>query len=175
MNAKRPNTSTRAVQAAFADDGHDHQRCVDDALAAAERLCNSRGERLTPLRRRVLELIWQNHRPIGAYDVMDLLRGERGRVAPPTVYRALEFLCAQGLVHRVESLNAFIGCGDPEHGHRARFLICRACGLAAEIEDGELEQALNRLATRSTFTVESQTVELTGLCAQCGSHGAAGG
>jgi Fur family zinc uptake transcriptional regulator len=96
-----------------------------------------------------------------------MLRGERGRVAPPTVYRALDFLQAQGLVHRVESLNAFKGCEQPEAPHQAHLLICRRCGLAAEVADDGLDGAIAALARRSTFEVEAETVELTGLCADC--------
>jgi len=151
----------------FATDLHDHDRCVADALAAAGQLCVERGQRLTPLRRRVLELVWGSHRPVGAYELLDLLRQERGRVAPPTVYRALEFLLDQGLVHRVESRNAYIGCNRPGRRHRAHFMICNRCGMAAEVDDAALTGAIASLAERAAFAVESETVELTGLCPGC--------
>src|SRR3954453_3718975 len=104
----------RGRTAPFQPKDHDHADCVAAALGAAERLCARRGARLTELRRRVLELIWRSHEPIGAYALLDRLGRERGRVAPPTVYRALEFLIAHGLVHRIASLNAFIGCVHPD-------------------------------------------------------------
>ena len=124
--------------------------------------------KLTPLRRRVLELIWQSHAPVGAYFLLERLAAERGRVAPPTIYRALDFLTEQGLVHRLDTLNAFIGCDRPAEGHRAYFLICRRCGTAAEFQDQELQRAIGHRARAARFAVESETVEISGLCADCG-------
>ena len=89
---------------------HDHKHCVEDALAAAERLCAAKDLRFTPLRRRVLELVWSSHKPVGAYALLDKLRNEDLGSAPPTVYRALDFLIENGLIHRIERMNAFIGC-----------------------------------------------------------------
>ncbi len=159
------------VENPFAAPGHDHASCVVAALDAAEAACKRRGERLTPLRRRVLELIWRGHRPIGAYDLLALLQDERGKVAPPTVYRALDFLCAQGLVHRLDTLQAFIGCGHagaPDDGrHAAHFLICQDCGVAVEVRDGPLNGAINRLAGRAGFVIADETIELSGQCAAC--------
>ncbi len=152
---------------AFTGTGHDHDRCVADAVAAAAALCHRRGVRLTELRRRVLELVWASHNPVGAYDILDRLGRERRRVAPPTVYRALEFLCAERLVHRIDSRNAFVGCAFPGAPHRAYFLICGRCGNAAEIDDRPLRSALDSLAARAGFLVEQETVELSGLCPQC--------
>lgn len=107
---------------AFAADGHDHMSCIAEALQRAVALCESRGTQLTELRRRVLELVWSSHEPIGAYRILEQLdrplpgqmRGKARRAAPPTVYRALDFLIEQGLVHRIESLNAFVGCDQPQ-------------------------------------------------------------
>lgn len=152
---------------AFTGGDHDHGRCVADAVAAAAALCLRRGVRLTEIRRRVLELVWASHNPVGAYDILDRLGRERGRVAPPTVYRALEFLCAQRLVHRIDSMNAFVGCAFPGAPHRAYFLICGRCGNAAEIDDRSLRSALDALADRAGFLVEQETVELSGVCPQC--------
>src|SRR5581483_8522848 len=101
----------------FAPPGHDHALCIDDALAAAERQCAARGARLTEQRRRVLELIWKSHAPVGAYTLLDRLREGGVRAQPPTVYRALEFLVENGLIHRIESLNAYVGCADPDQRH----------------------------------------------------------
>lgn len=148
-------------------DGHDHGRCVDAALGRAERLCQARSVRLTHLRRRVLELVWQSHRPIGAYDILERLAAERGPVGPPTVYRALDFLAEQGLVHRLDSLNAFIGCSAPAEGHRAYFLICRGCRTVIELDDAQVALALSGAAARAGFSIESETVELAGACARC--------
>ena len=150
---------------AFKD--HDHARCIAGALGSAERICEHRGVRFTPVRRRVLELVWQSHGPIGAYEVLDRLRAERRRAAPPTVYRALRFLDDEGFVHRIESLNAYVGCSTPEHRHNAQYLICSLCGEVAEIEVDEIASAIQRRAGDFGFEVRRQTVELVGLCSRC--------
>ncbi|MDX6752011.1 Fur family transcriptional regulator [Geminicoccaceae bacterium 1502E] len=147
--------------------GHDHQRCVQAALQRAETLCARRGVRLTELRQRVLELVWQSHAPAGAYQIMEMLAGERGRVAPPTVYRALDFLAEQGLVHRLDSLSAFVGCAAPGAPHKACFLICTSCRNAVEIHDAEIDAALASCAASRGFSIENETVELAGTCARC--------
>lgn len=137
-------------------------------LARAAAQCQSRGARLTDLRRDVLGLILEAEAPTGAYDLLDRLRVRRGPAAPPTVYRALDFLLAQGLVHKVERLAAFVGCVEAAgHDHPAQFLICRACGRVREIEDEALTAALAAAAARSGFTVGRATIEAEGLCADC--------
>lgn len=163
----RLSSNERLRQHGSSGEVHDHARCVDQALGRAERLCESRGVRLTELRRRVLELVWRSHTPVGAYEIMEGLAAERGRVGPPTVYRALDFLAEQGLVHRLDSLNAFIGCSAPADGHKAYFLICRACRTVMELDDKAVATALASAATRAGFVIESETVELAGLCARC--------
>lgn len=147
---------------------HDHDHCVSSALDTAEQVCARGGARLTPLRKRVLELVWQSHKPLGAYDVLETLSREDGRrAAPPTVYRALDFLLDQGLVHRIASLNAFIGCAHPERAHEGQFLICRNCRIAVELDQPLIHQAISDCAAGMGFAVEAETVEVTGLCARC--------
>ncbi len=136
------------ASASFAGARHDHGTCVKSALATAARLCANRDARLTPLRRRVLELIWRSHAPVGAYDLLARLSDKMRPAAPPTVYRALAFLLAQGLIHRIESLNAYVGCmnpeGHPEGAHGGQFLICSDCGAAAEVHDPRVDAAVAR-------------------------------
>ena len=147
---------------------HDHSHCVHSALAEADAICARQGLRLTALRRRVLELVWQSHKPLGAYDILGVLSEQDGRrAAPPTVYRALDFLLENGLVHRIASLNAFMGCNRPEHAHQGQFLICRECHVAIELEHPAVSSAIVEAATEVGFTVEAQTVEIVGLCATC--------
>jgi Fur family zinc uptake transcriptional regulator len=153
---------------------HDHQHCIDDALDNAARLCTERGARLTRLRRRVLELVWGSHRPIGAYALLDSLRAGSGRAAPATIYRALEFLLAQGLVHRIESRNAYIGCSGPEARHGGQFLICRDCGEAVELNDSRISSAIGERAEAAGFQWLGQMIEVVGLCPGC-RQGAANG
>lgn len=165
MEQKRP---TAAFEPAFEPAlRHDHGRCIADALRTADEVCEARGVRLTPLRRLVLELVWSSHAPVRAYDILDHLRDERSNAAPPTVYRALDFLLQQGLVHRIESLNAYVGCALSDRGHGAQFLICRVCGRVAELDDGAIVHDVEDAAARLGFRVEHQTVEVTGLCPAC--------
>ncbi len=151
----------------FPASDHDHHACVASALSAAEAECRRRGARLTDIRRRVLELVWTSHAPVGAYALLDGLRGEGRAAAPPTVYRALDFLLAHGLIHRIETLNAFIGCRHPGVPHVGLFLMCRRCGTVAELNDGAIERAVERGAERLGFRVLTLTVEAAGLCPTC--------
>lgn len=147
---------------------HDHSNCVSHALAEADTLCARAGVRLTELRKRVLELVWQSHKPLGAYDILAVLSEQDGRrAAPPTVYRALDFLLENGLVHRIASLNAFIGCNHPELPHQGQFLICKRCHTAIELEQPAVAAAIDEAARGVNFSVEAQTVEVVGLCAPC--------
>lgn len=150
---------------------HDHAACVSDALDAATGIVAARGLKLTPLRQRVLEIVCASHRPVGAYDVLEKLSAERAgtgeRAAPPTVYRALEFLLEAGLVHRIDSLNAFVACFAPGRAHRGYFLICEACRSAEELQDEALSHRVSELASRANFTVRREVVEIIGLCASC--------
>jgi len=147
---------------------HDHSHCVHTALSEADTLCARQGLRLTALRRRVLELVWQSHKPLGAYDILGVLSEQDGRrAAPPTVYRALDFLLDNGLVHRIASLNAFVGCNHPEHAHQGQFLICRKCHAAEGREQSSISDAIIQSAADVGFKVEGQTVEVVGLCAGC--------
>lgn len=148
---------------------HDHAPCRREALAAAEALARRQGLRLTPLRRAVLEIVLEGHRPMGAYDILHKLGDGQGArpPAPPTVYRALDFLLAAGLVHRIDTLNAYIACFAPGRRHRSHFLLCQACGCAAEIEYGALDAALARAAEAAGFVAEHETVEIAGLCPDC--------
>lgn len=147
---------------------HDHQVCIDKALQQAEELCLSRGVRLTLLRKRVLFIIWQSHKPLGAYDILNILTTEDGRnAAPPTVYRALDFLLDNQLIHRLASCNAFVGCSHPMHTHEGYFLICNQCNNVIEIEHTDINRAIEVAAQKVDFSVTNQTVEVLGLCSDC--------
>lgn len=154
---------------------HDHAACMTGALAVAKTRCAEEGLRLTPVRRRVLEILLAEHRALGAYDILPLLADEGLGSQPPVVYRALDFLVSHGFAHRVERLNAFIACGGPAEEHAASFLICRECGAVAE---ARLDAAatpgggLGRAAAGAGFVIESTVVEATGLCAACAAAGA---
>lgn len=147
---------------------HNHNHCIKDAMVSARQLCESRGVRLTALREQVLELIWQNHKPLGAYTLMDMLASaSTRRVAPPTVYRALDFLLEQGLVHRINGLNAFIGCPSPGTKHQSHFLICRICDTAVELDNQKLNQDIQSSAKAAGFIMETHSLEVMGVCPAC--------
>ena len=159
-------TTTRSNNP-FRPAAHDHATCIQDALADAEAYCRRHGLRLTDNRRRVLEIIWRGHEPVKAYDIIDALSGAGRRTAPPTVYRALDFLLETGLVHRVDSLNAFVGCPHAPGNHHAQLLICSRCGTIAEIEDPAIRAVVDESGARHGFTVEPQTLEIRGICQPC--------
>ena len=155
------------VLRSFTPARHDHRRCVSAALSKADATCTASGLRLTPLRRRVLELVWGSHTPVKAYDLLAILGKERDQAAPPTVYRALDFLLEAGLVHRIASLNAFVGCGEPGAGHAGQFLICTGCGTVAELDEPRLSATIAASALRLGFEVHRETIEIEGLCGNC--------
>lgn len=148
--------------------GHDHAQCIRSALAQADAVCETNGTRLTPLRRRVLELIWVSHKPLGAYELLDQLTQEGHKPAPPTIYRALDFLLENRLIHRLASLNAFLGCSHPGDAHAGYFLICQHCGNTEEItHNPALQSALNVSTEAAGFTVLQSALELSGICHHC--------
>jgi Fur family transcriptional regulator, zinc uptake regulator len=121
----------------------------------------------------VLELIWASHDPIGAYAVLDALRADGRAAAPPTVYRAIEFLIEQGLVHRIESRNAYVGCATPDEGHASQFLICARCGAASELHDSRIQSMIGESAKARGFRAQQLVVEVIGLCPSCAESTAA--
>jgi Fur family transcriptional regulator, zinc uptake regulator len=146
---------------------HNHHACIDEALSRADRICARRGVRLTPLRRQVLEEIWQSHEAVKAYDLIRQLSSTDHAVKPPTVYRALDFLLEQGLIHRIESLNGYVGCNRPHKTHQSQLFICRLCGQVSECGDEGVSRALDREAARQGFLPEERIVEVRGLCSRC--------
>ena len=155
MNARTSPVSTTKAQ-------------LDQAAEA----CARHGARLTEIRRRVLALIIDSRGPLGAYALLDKLKAERANATPVTVYRALDFLLENGLIHKIERLNAFIACTDQgdhthQHGHAAQFLICRTCGTVAELEDPSIAEAISHAARRSGFRPDHATIEVEGQCGAC--------
>jgi len=146
---------------------HNHDACIADALADARAICQGQNARLTATRERVLELIWQSHRPLGAYDVLAMLTQDGHNAAPPTVYRALDFLQQYGLVHRIASLNAFVGCAHAGTRHQGIFLICNRCGNVLELSTPAVSEAISEAAADVHFQPESVTAEVSGVCPRC--------
>ncbi len=154
-----------APELAFA--AHDHAHCAHDALERAEAVTAANGARMTPVRRRVLEILLENHKALGAYDVLARLGAEGFGNQPPVAYRALEFLVEQGLAHRIQRLNAFTACTHSGEEHAPAFLICRLCHMVAEAEASAARTSLDAEAARAGFRVERSTIEALGLCPAC--------
>ena len=140
---------------------------VKRVMGSAENLCLRRKVRLTPLRKTVLRLLCESERPLSAYELLDLMRQEVDNPAPPTVYRALDFLMEHGLVHKLESLHAYVGCSHPEHPHASQFLICADCGDVAELEDSAVSNSLQAACEAAGFETSRPLIELLGTCSDC--------
>jgi Fur family zinc uptake transcriptional regulator len=147
---------------------HDHARCSSDALAQAEEICAARGQRLTPIRRQVLEALLGSHKPLGAYEIIGVLATKDGRPAPITIYRALDFLRENELVHRIESRNAFVACiHNHATGAPVVFLICEKCGTVGEALSAAAAETLRSAAKSAGFTPKTPVIEIAGICAHC--------
>ncbi|SLN53225.1 Zinc uptake regulation protein [Ruegeria meonggei] len=146
---------------------HDHETCVETALATAEDRCREDGLRLTPVRRKVLEMLVQEHRALGAYAILDRLREEGFGSQPPVAYRALDFLVENGFVHKIERLNAFVACAHPGATHSPAFMICRKCDAVAEAQSAPAKGALGAAARAVGFEIERTVVEAEGVCPDC--------
>lgn len=146
---------------------HDHKKCVSEALSTAAQLCVVRGVQLTPIRQQVLELIWESHKAVKAYELLDRIKPLMDAAKPATIYRALDFLIEQGLIHRVESLNAFVGCSCSAHQHEQLLLICNNCQEVEERSAPEVMQALSQEIKQADFIVHSKAIEIHGVCAKC--------
>ncbi|WP_111733745.1 Fur family transcriptional regulator [Roseovarius amoyensis] len=146
---------------------HDHTACIQTAVAAADAHCRAEKLQFTPVRRRVLEILLENHRAKGAYEILDQLRDEGFGSQPPVAYRALDFLVAHGFAHKIERLNAFVACAHAGADHTPAFLICRECSAVAEAEAGPGRAAIAAAARAEGFTVERVVIEAMGLCPRC--------
>jgi Fur family zinc uptake transcriptional regulator len=136
--------------------------------ARVEQTCERDGVQLTPLRRRVLDIFSASGAPLGAYAILEeLSRREGKQVAPPTVYRTLDFLLEHGFVHKIESLNAFAPCEHLGHAHHGMLVVCEGCGRSEEIEDESVMQAIALASSCSGFRPRQVMVEAKGLCRRC--------
>ncbi|WP_322102925.1 Fur family transcriptional regulator [Paraburkholderia sp. J41] len=140
---------------------------LETALAMAENYCRERGEKLTPIRRKVLELLLASGRATKAYSLLDEMRQIHPGSAPPTVYRALDFLLSAGLIHRIESINAFAVCHDLTQCQHGILVVCQQCGNVTELHEPKLRQALVAQIEAAGYRLAGDGIELKGLCAQC--------
>lgn len=151
---------------------HVHDVCVEQVLAIAEARCAREGLRLTPVRRKVLELLLHQHRALGAYAILDMLREAGFGSQPPVAYRALDFLAEHGFVHKIERLNAFVACVHPEEAHSPAFMICRICDAVAETRSAPAKGSLGIVARAAGFQIERTVVEAEGVCPACAEQAA---
>ena len=148
-------------------DCQDHEVCIESAMRQAESICQEKGLRFTELRREVLRLIWLSHVPAKAYDILEKLKGKAWSAKPPTVYRALDFLQETGLVHKLDSINAYIGCSHPREHNGCYFLICTDCKEARECCSPELTDAIELAWSKNSFRPKKVTLEVLGQCGEC--------
>ena len=147
---------------------HDQVRCTNAAITQAQQKCAEANVRLTATREAILRLLWQSYRPLGAYQLQQQLAKVTDKpVAPPTIDRALDILQDLGLVHKIPSLNAFIGCPFPNSEHSNIFMICEKCNIVAEVSDKKTNRLLSELSQQANFKLNSQIIELFGVCANC--------
>ena len=157
----------------FPSPGHDHASCVDLAVKRAHGLCEARSVRLTPLREAVLRVLLSSHKALGAYEIIDKLRGEGRRLAPISAYRVIDVLLEAGLVHRLESKNAYFACLTEHSDTRSQLvLICEACARVAETEAPDVWKAIMPITQSNGFDVNETILEIQGTCADC--HRASG-
>lgn len=146
---------------------HRHNECIKHATERAEQACKAHGSRLTPIRRKILELIWESHKPIKAYDLLAQLSTDDFVEKPPTVYRALQFLMDNKLIHRIESCNAYIGCEHEHEEQDSKFFICVACHEVEELFEPTLNRALSETSKKQGFIPSQFNLEIHGTCARC--------
>ena len=168
ISSYSPPYIDHSMQPEIAHQHHNHSHCIVQALQAAKQQCKKNGVRLTAQREAILRLIWTSHQPLGAYAIISKLTELQQKItAPPTVYRALAFLEEQRLIHRLPSVNGWIGCRCPENTHSAQFLICQSCQCTVELIAPSINTAIAQSSKDQGFWVAESSVERLGLCPNC--------
>lgn len=146
---------------------NNHNTCIDDALKKAEKICRNKGLKFTKLRHRVLKLIWKSHGYVKAYDLLEELKKIDNSAKPPTIYRTLDFLIDNGFIHRIQSLNAFVGCSHPQKHKECYFLICKDCQNIEECCSEKIEKFVSSTSGKNNFLPSKVTLEISGVCQEC--------
>ena len=150
---------------------HDHSICSDRYKASIEKYCLQNNLELTPLRQKVFEILIRDHKPLGAYEILDVLSKEGFSSSPPIAYRVLDFLIEKGLVHKIQGLNSFIACAYAGCAHIPAFVICRKCDNVAEIKGQKNFSKAPPVAL--DFKIENAMIEILGICSTCSNEGVA--
>lgn len=146
---------------------HDHSSCVNEALQTAEQFCEANKLQFTKVRRRVLEILLEQHKASGAYDILAQLKDENLGSQPPVIYRALDFLVQHGFVHKIEKLNAYVACSHSGQIHSPAFMICRQCETVAEMQTSPNAKVFGDKAQEVGFEIENTVIEAEGICPTC--------
>lgn len=146
---------------------HDHRACTAEMIEAVERYCAAHKLQFTAIRRRVLEMLLEEHKALGAYDILARLNAEGRSSQPPVAYRALDFLVSNGFAHKIERMNAYIACAHPHERHAPAFMICRVCDSVAEATSEPARGMLGVAAREAGFRIERTVVEAVGVCPAC--------
>lgn len=142
-------------------------QAIEQQLANAEKLCKQRQKRFTPIRKQVLELLLQAQRGLKAYELLDLIKEIQPNAAPPTVYRALDFLMEEGLIHRLDAINAWTACVDVAGEPHDLLVVCTQCGAVAELRAPQLSKQITDCIIQAGFALSSPETELRALCLNC--------
>ena len=144
-----------------------HKICIDSALSEAEKICHQKNIRLTEIRKTILKIIWQSHKATKAYDILDQISGMNFSAKPPTVYRALDFLLENGFIHKINSLNSYIGCPNPLQNEQCYFIICSSCDEIEECSDKGITNAIESVMNKNKFSHKNIAIEINGTCNNC--------
>tara|TARA_B100000035_G_scaffold142462_1_gene121259 strand:- start:2071 stop:2529 length:459 start_codon:yes stop_codon:yes gene_type:complete len=145
----------------------DHKTCVNDTLKKVETICKQKELKLTKLRHRVLKLIWKSHSYVKAYDLLEELKKIDPAAKPPTIYRTLDFLIENGFIHKIQSLNAYIGCAHPNEHKECYFLICKKCQNIEECCSEKIDKVVTSTIVKNNFKPNQVTLEISGVCQEC--------
>ncbi len=146
---------------------HNHNNCISFALEEAQRICDTRGEKFTELRKEVLKIIWKSHRAVKAYAILSQLDPRIASVEPVNVYRALDFLCEQQLIHKIHMVKSYIGCSHPAEHNNCILFYCNSCHEVQELCQQNVRTALQNVCDKYDLNVVEQLCEIVGICRNC--------